>query len=215
MSNARDERLKADYEALAALRQASTILEVQPQGQPPDRYTISFRGAGACRAGAARGGVEIVNLHKCEIRLPFDYPQTPPDVRWLTPLVHPNVSYSGFLSWREIGLVWHPDITLDVICERLWDVARLAYVNTADVLNHPAQLWLEEQNRQPLPLDARPLRDIVPPANPNIICYARRDGMKLSLPGFDDSPEVLFIGEDTLPAASGARRDDDILYIDE
>lgn len=105
------------------------------------------------------------------------------------------------------GLAWHSDVTLDVVCERLWDVARLAYVNSGEVLNYSATIDFEDdQNKLPLPLDAQPLRDIVPPENPNIICYTRRDGKTLSLPAFDSSPEVLFIGEDTpLPAMPGAQ----------
>lgn len=213
-TNSRTERLQADYEALAQLRQGSTILDVQAEGDPPDKYVLSFRGRGPCRAGSARGGVEIVSLHKCEVRLPFGYPEQAPDARWLTPLVHPNVSFSGYLSWREIGLVWQPEITLDVVCERLWDLARMAYVNQEEVLNHTAQRWLTEKNEQPLPLDPRALRDILPPANPNIVRYARRDGKRLTLPEPEFPTEIFFIGEDTpLPITPGARRDDDILYI--
>jgi hypothetical protein len=210
----RTERLKHELAGLAALKQASTSLEYQAEGAAPERYVITFRGRGACRAGATRGGVEIVSVHRCELRLPFTYPTDAPDVRWLTPLMHPNVSYSGFLSWREIGIDWHPDMTLGVVCERLWDVVRLAYVNTTDVLNYSAQRWLEEQNRTPLPLDIRPLRDIVPPANPNIISYARRDGVSRPVSASAAGTEVLFIGEDTpVPVLRQPRRDDDILYI--
>jgi len=198
--------------ALTALRQASSIFEFQAAGEPPERYTLTFRGRGACRAGSARGGVEICTLHRCEMRLPFTYPDTPPDVRWLTPIVHPNISYSGFLSWREIGIEWNPELTLDIVCERLWDVARLAYVNQSEVLNYSAQQWLDEQNQWPLPLDDRPLRDVSPKNNPNIVRYRRRDGQSVVLADIVEPQDVLYIGEDA-PGPASPARGDDILYI--
>lgn len=209
-----EERLRAEQKTLAALQGASTILTFQATGNPPDRYTITFRGHGACRAAAARGGVEIALVHRVEARLPFGYPEHPPDLRWLTPIMHPNISYSGCVNLKEIGIEWTPEITLDVLCERLWDIARLAYVNKIDPSNYAAEKWVHEQTQYALPLDSRPLRDIAPSSNPNIVRYARLDGESLAIAESDASMDVLFIDENTptpvLPRHGG---DDDILYI--
>lgn len=214
-SPAPQHRLQAEFAALDALRKASTILTFQSQGDAPDRYTFVFRGHGACRASSARGGVEIAQVHRAEVRLAFGYPEHPPDVRWLTPIMHPNISYSGYVNLKEIGIEWTPEIMLDALCERLWDVARLAYVNNTDASNYAAEKWLQEQKQYALPLDARPLRDIVPTSNPNIVRYSRRDGQSLSFAEAPPTTDVLFIDEHTPTPVLPRRADDeDILYIE-
>jgi hypothetical protein len=158
--------------------------------------------------------VEIVPLQRIEIQLPFDYPQTPPEVRWLTPIVHPNVTYGGLARLADLGLEWTSALTLEALCERLWDVSRLAYYQREHPANFAAAKWLQEQTQHALPLDVRPLRDAVVATNPNIISYAPRAGRGIVLRAADEPVEVLYIGEDT-PAPPDPRRrgDDDVLYI--
>ena len=222
----RDERLLADFEALQALKAASGILDFEAAGEKPERYTIVFRGQGVGREPSAKGDVEYVDLHKIDIRLPFTYPERPPDIRWLTPIFHPNVSFSGFIDLADIGLPWHADLGLDAVCERLWDLARLAYVNPDQPANYSAKNWHEKGCRLPLPVDARPLRNRQAPASQNVIRYQRRGQTREPAVASANS-EILFIGEDTptptLPAAAAplvhvprpARQDDndDVLYI--
>lgn len=213
MSDAQEQRLASEFTALENLRASSTILTFQSEGLPPERYTITFRGHGLCRASTARGGIEVSQVHRVELRLPLGYPEHPPDVRWLTPVMHPNVSFSGSVNLKEIGIPWTPEVTLDALCERLWDVARLAYVNLEQPSNWSAEKWMREQTQYALPLDSRPLRDMIPTANANIVRYTRRDGQGLTLPESEPS-DILYIDEYTptpiLPRAS----DDDILYIE-
>lgn len=210
-----DDRLRAEHAALAALQAASTVLTYQATGDPPERYVLTFRGHGLCRAAAARGGVELAQVHRVEVRLAFGYPDHPPDVRWLTPIMHPNISYSGYVNLKEIGIEWLPAITLDVLCERLWDVARLAYINTTDPSNYAAEKWIAEQTQYALPLDSRVLRDIVPVDNPNVVRYSRRGEQGLAITEHPAATEeVLFIDEHTpVPVLPRQRNDDDILYI--
>src|SRR5687768_12904531 len=89
----RENRLRTDLAALEALRAQSTILQFETS-EPADRYTITFRGKGLARS-AAGSDISIVELHQVDLRLPFSYPQRPPDIRWLTPILHPNISFSG------------------------------------------------------------------------------------------------------------------------
>ncbi len=218
----RENRLRADFEALQRLRQASSVFSFQAHGDPPDRYAVEFRGRGIARRSAGRSAVEFVELHQVEMRLPLDYPQVPPDLRWITPILHPNVSFSGFIQVRDLGLPWDDSVSLDVVCERLWDVARLAFVQFDRATNSAAHTWLKEQTAVALPVDIRPLRDLALPAAKNVIHYQRRGA-----PPRPRTPtsreEVLFIGEDTplppWPAGRPSHRNqrsnssDDILYI--
>ena len=211
----RTARLQSDLAALESLRSESTILSLEPAGEPPDRYTLTFRGKGLGREGMSTD-VSVIELHQIDLRMPYSYPERPPDVRWLTPIVHPNVSFSGFLNLAEIGLPWTPDLTLDVLCERLWDVARGAYVNLEKAANYSAKNWYEQECRFELPIDVRPLRDKAGVSVTNVVKYQRRGGaVQLA----SNTPmEVMYIDENTPvpplpPRARRGREGEDVLYI--
>ncbi|HZL89913.1 MAG TPA: ubiquitin-conjugating enzyme E2 [Pirellulaceae bacterium] len=209
-------RLKSDLAALEALRGESTILALEPAGDPPDRYTLTFRGKGLGREGMSTD-VSVIELHQVDLRMPYSYPERPPDVRWLTPIVHPNVSFSGFLNLAEIGLPWSPELTLDILCERLWDVARGAYINVEKAANYAAKNWYEQECGFELPVDIRPLRDKVQISLPNVVKYQRR-GETVQLAA-GTPMEVMYIDENTPvpPLPPRARRrgkgGEDVLYI--
>ncbi len=218
----RNERLQADLDCLTELNSCSSIFSFDTIGRPPDRYSLTFRGRGVSRAISPHADVEFIELHEIDMRLPFSYPDLPPDIRWVTPILHPNVSFSGFIQLRDVGLPWDSSVTLDAVCERLWDVARLAYLNLDRATNFSAKSWIESPGRMALPVDARILRDRMPPSGVNVIRYQRRGATRPSLPR--GGGDVLFIGEDTPapplpprrpPPRAGRSDDDDILYIDE
>lgn len=224
----RAERLAKDQETMAALEEQSGILKVEPQGgDPPDRYRLILDGQGVARVSALRSDIEWADHHSIEVRMPFMYPEQPPDIRWVTPLFHPNLSYSGFLSLDDVGLPWNPSVGLDVVCERLWDVARLAYINLQNAVNPTAKRWIESAEGIQFPVDPRPLRKIeLPGARSNVVRYQRR-GDDTVLTDAAPAPvanEVMFIDDD--PAASPAPPsshpsppppddDDGVLYIGE
>lgn len=216
----RGQRLARDLESLQALQQASTIFSYQTSGEPPERLVLSYRGNGLRRDSAPQAPASILREHEIELRLPHSYPETAPDIRWLTPLYHPNVSFSGFVNPADIGLDWSRDMGLDLVCERLWDVIRLAQFSSDRAVNHSAKKWVEEQTAMSLPVDVRPLRDRAALTNRNVVRYRRRGQPEPVGPEEDD---MLFIDDDTsappLPPAAASRRpmrpsDDDILYIE-
>ena len=192
----RQERLAADCDALESLKRASTILDFETTGSPPDCYSITFRGKGL-RRNATTGDIVYQNLHQCDLRLTLSYPRYPPDIRWLTPLFHPNISFGGFIRLEDVGIPWTEDLGLDVVCERLWDVARLAYHDVDTAANYVARKWLQEQSRFSLPVDARTLRDKVSSENTNVIGYRRKGDRGLALAQQEDDTDILYIDEDT------------------
>lgn len=218
----RDARLVAEYEALRSLKSASSLFDFEAEGELPENYLLIFRGKGLARDVAANSNVEFVELHRVEIRLPFSYPESPPDIRWLTSIFHPNVSYSGFVNLREIGLPWEKDLGLDAVAERLWDVARMAYMAEEQASNYAAKKWFREQQEFALPVDARPLRDLSSGAVSNVVHYERREGRRVVPPSSAQRGDVLYIGDDTptpelpirvAPARPTAANDGDVLYI--
>lgn len=223
----RAERLQQDLLCLEKLSADSGILEIQPQGDPPDRYVITLRGQGVGRVSPVKAAVEWVDQHRVELRLPFLYPQQPPDVRWETPLFHPNLSFSGYLRLEDVGLPWSEQVGLDVVCERLWDVARMAFVDLPHAVNSTAKRWIKEQeshaNPIAFPVDPRPLRKIeLPGARSNVVRYHRRGAdspleVREAEPVREVDDGVLLINEQTAepaaPPSSANDADDDLFYI--
>jgi hypothetical protein len=216
--SARHARLQADLEALESLKRDSSIFDFEASGHPPDRYTLIFRGKSIKRDPGVGVEVEYLELHRCDLRLPYSYPDRPPDVRWITSIFHPNISFSGFINLRDVGLPWQSSITLDEVCERLWDVTRLEYIDMDRAVNYTARNWYKDQKSVELPTDERALRDRVRAINPNVIRYGRRGAQRAIRPVVIDQGEILYIGDET--TASNAVREDssdggeDILYIE-
>jgi len=222
----RGQRLQDEHEALLRLKAASSLFDFETTGDPPDRYTLIFRGKGMKRGTSSKAEVEIVELHRCDVRLPYSYPQRPPDIRWLTPIFHPNVSFSGYVDVKDIGLPWDKNLALDVVCERLWDMVRLSYMDLDKASNYAAKNWFEEHDELARPVDLRPLRDKEASGGTNVVRYQRRGAQRPTTPQASASGSVLYIGEDTpipppatseRPSAARTRRtssgDDDILFI--
>ena len=244
MTAQRTLRLESDLRSLQRLERASSLFRFEESGAPPDRYVAIFAGKGVHRGGFSRNNLDLAELHRAEIRLPWSYPEHSPDIRWLSPLFHPNVSYSGLVDLADMGLEWQRELGLDVVCERLWDMARWAFVDPERAQNISARDWYAQQldgepGRMRLPLDLRPLKDREAASSGNIVHYEWND-RRVELPGAVAGTEsdvggaesaVLYIGEDTpvpQPPTSPfrtppafrspsrpAQEDDGILYIDD
>lgn len=215
----RDERLAEELKRLEALKSDSTIFDFEAIGDPPAKYVITFRGQGVNRSLSSSGEIEKVDLHRCEVRLPYAFPERPPDIRWMTPIHHPNISFSGMVKLRDVGLPWEEDLTLDIICERLWDMARLAYYDEERATNYSARNWLAEQDEVRLPVDHRPLRDKSQPRSSNVVKYERRTpAMARAQVGRGKKEDIVYIGDETPSPKTAPRRrpaggDDDVMYI--
>lgn len=217
-SDRRRERIRDEWKRLQALEQSSSILAIKPgSGDPPERFTLVFHGKGLVRTSAAQTDVKLIDMHRIELRLPYAYPDVPPDVRWLTSIFHPNVSFSGFIRLQDVGVVWDDPVALDVICERLWDVARLAYVNLENATNYQAKGWIETQQQWDLPVDRRVLRAGPVTSKQNVVSYRRHQDGRIGLTTDGQQEDIFYIGEDApMPPPAPQRRrddDDDVFYI--
>ncbi len=150
-------RLRNDLTALERLRSESSVFEFQATGNPPNHYLINFKGKGLCRD---RGKVKLANYHRVEIKLGASYPRTIPELRWLTPVYHPNISEIGMVCLGGYGTHWVPSIQLDELCMMLWDMARYFNYDIRSPYNRDAALWVANQTSILFPTDARPLRDL-------------------------------------------------------
>lgn len=212
-------RFEEELEVMRDLDEKSNILTYEPRGgNPPKEYKVILNGKGIASRPSPNEEVEYSDVHELEIRLGFAYPERPPEIRCKTDIFHPNISSVGFIKLDECGLEWEPEMNLDVVCERLWDVIRCAFINKDKSSNYSAQKWFNEQNLIGFPVDERPLRNLSTPAPGNVVEYERGP-----VGGSTSDSDVLYIGDDApapelpkqqRPAAPPKRKDDDdILYI--
>jgi ubiquitin-protein ligase len=151
-------RLRSDLAAMERLGSESSVLRFRPQGKAPvQNYVVEFRGKGLSRAG---GKVGLQERHEVEIKLGASYPRTMPEIRWLTPIYHPNISEIGMVCLGGYGTHWVPSLNLDELCGMLWDMARFHNYDIRSPYNREAALWVANQTTFRFPLDPRPLRDL-------------------------------------------------------
>lgn len=150
-------RLRSDAALMEQLRSESSILTFKCTGTPAQRYLVEFQGKSLTREG---GKVAIRSRHQVEIKLGASYPRSIPDIRWLTPIYHPNISEIGMVCLGGYGTHWVPSLRLDALCTMLWDMARYYNYDVRSPYNRDAALWVAQQTAFTFPIDARALRDI-------------------------------------------------------
>jgi hypothetical protein len=151
-------RLKSDHAALEALRAESSVFQFKAVGNPPQApgYVLAFRGKSLARE---RGKVVVREHHEVDVKLGSSYPRTMPELRWLTPIYHPNISEIGMICLGAYGTHWVPSLALDELCVMLWDMARYQNYDIRSPYNREAALWASNQTTFRFPVDPRPLRD--------------------------------------------------------
>ena len=150
-------RLRNDLVALDRLSSESSVFQFKATGSPANHYQITFLGKGLCRD---RGKIKLVHLHRIEIKLGASYPRTIPEIRWLTPVYHPNISEIGMVCLGGYGTHWVPSVQLDELCMMLWDMTRYHNYDIRSPYNREAALWVANQTSILFPTDSRPLRDL-------------------------------------------------------
>jgi ubiquitin-protein ligase len=150
-------RLRNDLTALDRIRSESSVFDFQSSGSPPHQYQIVFKGKGLWRD---RGKVKLIQTHRVEIKLGSSYPRTIPEIRWLTPIYHPNISEIGMVCLGGYGTHWAPSVQLDELCLMLWDMARYHNYDVRSPYNRDAALWVANQTAILFPTDPRSIRDL-------------------------------------------------------
>lgn len=150
-------RLHSDLAALERLCAESSVLRFRASGKPAHHYLIELKGKSLARV---RGRIAVVETHQVEIKLGASYPRTMPELRWLSPIYHPNISEIGMVCLGGYGTHWVPSLNLDELCGMLWDMARYHNYDVRSPYNRDAALWVAHQSTFAFPLDPRPLRDL-------------------------------------------------------
>ncbi|GAC1470171.1 MAG: hypothetical protein NVSMB9_15000 [Isosphaeraceae bacterium] len=150
-------RLRTDLAAMERLCAESSVVRFHGSGKPVQQYRVTFHGKSLARA---RGQTILVERHEVEIKLGASYPRTMPEIRWISPIYHPNISEIGLVCLGGYGTHWVPSLNLDELCGMLWDMARFHNYDIRSPYNRDAAIWVSQQTKYHFPLDARPLRDL-------------------------------------------------------
>jgi ubiquitin-protein ligase len=149
-------RLRNDLLALERLAEESSVFRFKAAGKPPQTFLIEFRGKGLARE---RGKMAVRETHEVEVKLDASYPRTMPNLRWVSPIYHPNISEIGMVCLGGYGTHWVPSLMLDELCVMLWDMVRYHNYDIRSPYNREAAFWAANQTKFTFPLDPRPLRD--------------------------------------------------------
>lgn len=158
MSSPRLRRLMADHEAVRQLVLQSSILDMSCSGDPVSTYLFRFAGRGLCLD--AQGNLQEQWVHEVRVHLGANYPRVMPELHWLTPIFHPNISANGLVCLGGYSTHWVPSLRLDDLCLMLWDMIRYRNFDIGSPYNRVAAEWARTQRHYILPLDPRPLRDL-------------------------------------------------------
>ena len=123
---------------------------------PRTSTSITFKAKACARPGKDQAGPG----HRVEIKLGASYPRSIPEIRWLTPIYHPNISEIGMVCLGGYGTHWVPSVQLDELCLMLWDMVRYHNYDIRSPYNRDAALWVANQTSILFPTDPRPLRDL-------------------------------------------------------
>ncbi|MEY9927466.1 hypothetical protein ABH926_002100 [Catenulispora sp. GP43] len=105
--------------------------------QLPSEYTLEFRARSfAPNPDGGAEPVEIDRPHRVMIQFGPDFPMTPPQVFWLTPIFHPNVypmyeceaarnqpHARGLVCLGELAMSYQPSLDFGELCQTLVDIA--------------------------------------------------------------------------------------------
>jgi ubiquitin-protein ligase len=217
MTDERAKRLRDELNEMRHLADGSSILKFESVGESPELYRVHFYGKLITRESSV-SPIEFTGEHSCDIRLPFSFPETAPDIRFTSTVYHPNIAAGGFVDLNSLGLQWSSELTLAVVCERLWDACRLATFDVEQSTNISAEQWLDDERQISLPTDERPLRDLAEKNCSNVIRYKRRaGGPPRIISPVGSAPDILYIGDESVETPSGTEGApaEDIFYIGE
>jgi ubiquitin-protein ligase len=157
-SSPRERRLANDLKAMLELRGRSTIFRFEAWGDPPQRYRVVFRGRGL--AIHDEKGVYVAEKHEVLVVLGPEYPRFRPDLKWESPVFHPNISESGLVCLGGYSTDWVPSLTIDRLCTMLWDMVRWDNFDVRSPYNLRAASWTKRQVEYIFPVDDRQIRDL-------------------------------------------------------
>jgi ubiquitin-protein ligase len=149
----RETRLRNDHERIRALVNRSEFIHiVTTEGDPVEKYLIRYTCQGVEKITSA-GKPILRDVHEVTVYLHAEYPLKQPQLKWLTPIFHPNIHVTGAVC---IG-AWWPAKTLDELLLTLGEMVQFKNYDPKDPMNSKAAAWAM-RNKRLFPIDRRSLK---------------------------------------------------------
>lgn len=149
----RETRLRNDYRLVRELVNRSQFIEIlATEGDPPERYLIRFTCRGLEKIDA-HGQPVYRDVHEVSVYLHAEYPLKQPQLKWLTPIFHPNIHVTGAVCHGT----WWAAKTLDELLLTLGEMIQYKNHDPNDPMNSKAAAWAR-RHKHLLPVDTRPLK---------------------------------------------------------
>jgi ubiquitin-protein ligase len=149
----RETRLRNDYNRIRDLVDRSEFVHiVATEGDPVEKYLIRFTCRGVEKVSPS-GKPVYRDAHDVSVYLHSEYPLKQPQLKWLTPIYHPNIHVTGAVC---IG-AWWPAKTLDELLLTLGEMVQYKNFDPRDPMNSRAATWAL-RNKRIFPIDERDLK---------------------------------------------------------
>jgi len=149
----REARLRNDYEQVRNLINRSELIHiVTTEGIPPEKYLIRFTCRGVEKI-KPNGDPVFREQHEVSVYLHAEYPLKQPQLKWLTPMFHPNIHVTGAVC---IG-AWWPAKKLDELLLSLAEMVQYKNYDPKDPMNSKAAAWAL-RHKHLFPVDSRSLK---------------------------------------------------------
>jgi ubiquitin-protein ligase len=149
----RETRLRNDYKRVQDLVNRSEFIHVvATEGNPPEKYVIRFTCKGVEKVPPS-GRPVYRDSHDMSMYLHAEYPLKQPQLKWLTPMFHPNIHVTGAVC---IG-AWWPAKWLDELLLSIGEMIQYKNYDPKDPMNSRAATWAL-RNKHLFPVDSRELK---------------------------------------------------------
>lgn len=209
-------RLRNDLKSLQQLKADSSIFDFRiVAGDPPEVYTLFFRGNGVWRPDGA-SEVLLRDTHEVSIRLNANYPRMMPELGWRSPIFHPNISAGGVVCLGGYGTYWTPSLNLDELCTMLWDMLRYENYDVNSPYNREAAHWAKTQRAFRLPVDERSIRDKVAgqPYVAGPVAAVNQMSPQAQFSSKNPSPAINLSGGNRSPFHVRSSSDAEVMFLD-
>jgi ubiquitin-protein ligase len=149
----RETRLRNDYEHVRRLVNRSEFINIlTTDGDPVEKYLIRYTCKGVEKITPS-GKPILRDTHEVSVYLHAEYPLKQPQLKWLTPIFHPNLHVTGAVC---IGAWWAAK-TLDELLLTLGEMIQYKNYDPRDPMNSKAAAWAL-RNKRLFPVDRRDLK---------------------------------------------------------
>lgn len=149
-SDPRQDRLAEEARCLRELTENSDHVKVEPEEVPglaPERFKVTFLCKGIIAIDSRQDPI-YANRHEVEITCHHGFPAEVPQLRWKSPIWHPNIQHDGGKAVCVNKIEWLGGMGLDDLCHQMFDMVQYRNYHALHTppypLDQPAAKWVLE-----------------------------------------------------------------------